>query len=85
MQLRQIANHPRLTNPDFEGESGKYKDVLETMQGIIQRGHKILIFSQFVRHLELFKEHFERTGTSFAYLIGKTIKRKEEIEEFRNQ
>src|SRR5690606_9878087 len=50
-QLRQIANHPKLTEVDYEGDSGKLEDIIHMVRSTVSEGHKALIFSQFVRHL----------------------------------
>lgn len=70
--LRQISNHPRLSNPDFLGESGKFIEITRMLETAMQEGHKILLFSQFVKHLALFREHFKARGIRYAYLDGAT-------------
>jgi SNF2 family DNA or RNA helicase len=42
---------------------------------IIQEGHKVLVFSQFVRFLKLAKKLLERREWGFEYLDGNTRKR----------
>jgi hypothetical protein len=54
-KLRQIANHPKLTVNNYSGDSGKFEDVLRLLESAMLEGHKILIFSQFVKHLTLFR------------------------------
>ena len=54
MRLRQIANHPLLTDETYDGGSGKFDTVTHNIESVISEGHKILIFSSFVKHLELF-------------------------------
>lgn len=82
-RLRQIANHPVMTDPEYEGESGKFENVIHTLQNILSRGHKILVFSQFVRHLAIFKNHFEKEHIRFAYLDGTTKNRGDVVKEFQ--
>lgn len=83
-KLRQIANHPVLVDPDYNDGSGKLDDVLLKLEGALQRGNKVLIFSQFVRHLEVFRKYFEREGIKYAYLDGSTKDRVGEVERFSN-
>lgn len=83
-KLRQIANHPRLVDGDYEGESGKLTDVLRKMETVIKANHKILIFSQFVKHLAVFKEHLDSQGMPYAYLDGSTYDRQEQVSLFQN-
>jgi hypothetical protein len=84
-QLRQIANHPKLVREDYDGESGKLEDVTFMLQSTISEGHKILVFSQFVRHLAIVKEYLVKENIPFAYLDGATRDRQGEVEKFQTQ
>ena len=83
-KLRQLANHPRLTDQDYDGDSGKLDDVIQKLDTILEEGHKVLIFSQFVKHLSLFREHLDRQARSYAYLDGSTSDRQAQVELFQN-
>ncbi|HEY9117971.1 MAG TPA: DEAD/DEAH box helicase, partial [Roseivirga sp.] len=83
-KLRQIANHPKMIDPDFEGDSGKLEDITYMIESAISEGHKILIFSQFVKHLSLVKAYLEDKKTDFAYLDGSTKDRQGQVEKFQN-
>lgn len=85
-RLRQIANHPVLANADFDGESGKFFDVLEQWDVVRKSGHKVLVFSSFVQYLELFKSHFDKERCSYAWLTGDldAKQRVAAIEKFEN-
>jgi SNF2 family DNA or RNA helicase len=83
-KLRQLANHPRLTNKEYEGDSGKLDDVIQKLDTILEEGHKVLIFSQFVKHLDLFREHLNKESRSYAYLDGSTHDRQAQVELFQN-
>src|SRR5207253_5115667 len=48
-------------------------------------GHKLLIFSQFVKHLEIFKELLKSRKIPFAYLDGSSNDRKEQVEKFNRE
>lgn len=82
-KLRQIANHPKLTIPDYTGDSGKLDDVMHALENALQNEHKILIFSQFVKHLSIIKEEIEKRSIQYAYLDGATTHRQEEVERFQ--
>ncbi|MBL7828257.1 MAG: SNF2 helicase associated domain-containing protein [Saprospiraceae bacterium] len=71
-RLRQLANDPRLVEQDYKGGSGKFDDVLAQWDTVHRSGHKVLFFSSFERHLQLFKSEFERAGYSYAWLTGDT-------------
>lgn len=82
--LRQICNHPRLINESFIGESGKFRLLVEQIKEVLQEGHKILLFSSFVKMLKVFREHFDAEKIKYAYLDGSTTNRKEVVEQFQN-
>ncbi|MDI9866295.1 SNF2-related protein [Flectobacillus sp. DC10W] len=82
-KLRQIANHPRLTDHEYDGDSGKLDDVLEKLETVLEEGHKVLIFSQFVKHLDLFRERLDKENRQYAYLDGSTYDRQAQVELFQ--
>lgn len=84
-QLRQIANHPKLVRDDFKGDSGKLEDVTYMLQSTISEGHKVLVFSQFVRHLSIVREYLESEGIPYSYLDGTTKDRQKQVERFQEQ
>lgn len=69
-KLRQIANHPLLINPDFTGESGKFKEVTYMAETAMAEGHKVLVFSQFVSQLAIYKKWFDDEKIGYCYLDG---------------
>jgi len=77
-RLRQIANHPDLVE-DFNGEeSGKFTEVYRDIESVISEGHKVLVFSSFVKHLDLFRTRLEQDGIGYAYLTGSRNQRQRE-------
>lgn len=82
-KLRQIANHPRMVDHAYSGDSGKMEDVMLMLDNAIREDHKILIFSQFVKHLALLKEYLKEKHIDFAYLDGSTKDRKGQVERFQ--
>jgi len=81
--LRQLANHPVMIDEDYTSDSGKFENVIHTLDNVLKGGHKVLIFSQFVKHLSIFKNCFEKEGIPFAYLDGGTKNRGEIVAEFQ--
>jgi superfamily II DNA or RNA helicase len=71
-RLRQLANDPRLVEQEYKGGSGKFDDVLAQWDTIRRAGHKVLFFSSFERHLQLFRAEFEAVGHVYAWLTGDT-------------
>ena len=82
MRLRLLANHPALIDPDYPEDSGKFDQIMLYLEILRESGHKVLIFSSFVKHLKLFTERFEQEGWNFAMLTGQTVNRETEINKF---
>ncbi|NPA68740.1 MAG: DEAD/DEAH box helicase, partial [Chlorobi bacterium] len=83
-RLRQIANHPVLADSGYQGKSGKFEEVVRNAENVIAEGHKVLIFSSFVKHLELFADYFKKKNIRYSMLTGQTKKREKVISGFRN-
>lgn len=83
-RLRLMANHPALVTPDFSGLSGKFEQVIADLETIFAVGHKVLIFSSFVKHLRLFADYFAARQWPYARLTGSTVDREAEIDRFSN-
>ena len=82
-KLRLIANHPKMADPDYAGDSGKLDDMIHMLSNTLSEGHKILIFSQFVKHLTIVKDLIETRGLDYCYLAGSTRNRQAEVERFQ--
>ncbi len=85
MKLRQLANHTSMAGYEPH-EGGKFHDVIHHWNTITKSGHKVLIFSSFVKHLELFKTYFEEQSVPFALLHGSLTakEKKKQIEYFES-
>lgn len=82
-KLRQLANHPKMIDEEFVGHSGKFDLVLETLESVLPVGNKVLIFSQFVKQLSIFRTYFDEKKIPYAYLDGSTKNRSEAVAEFQ--
>lgn len=83
-RLRLLANHPAISFPGYEGSSAKFDQVISQAETIFAGKYKVLIFSSFVKHLQLFADYFDRCGWRYAWLTGSTTDRQGEIEKFNN-
>ncbi len=81
--LRQLANHPLMIDDSYASDSGKFENVIHTLDNVLKGGHKVLIFSQFVKHLAIFKQYLTKEEIPFAYLDGTTKNRGEIVAEFQ--
>ncbi|WP_151086311.1 DEAD/DEAH box helicase [Hymenobacter baengnokdamensis] len=82
-RLRQIANHPRLADEKYTGESGKMREILRMIRSVVAEGHKVLVFSQFVQHLSLVRAGLDERQLAYAYLDGHTRDRQGEVARFQ--
>ncbi|QIX61610.1 ATP-dependent helicase [Hymenobacter sp. BT18] len=82
-KLRQIANHPRMADESYEAESGKLREVVRMIRSVVAEGHKVLVFSQFVKHLDLVRSSLDEKQIKYAYLDGNTRDRAREVTRFQ--
>jgi len=82
-KLRQLANHPSLVNKESEPESGKFNEIYDCLKNLLAEKHKVLIFSSFVKHLELLQAKIESKNWKYSLLTGKTTNRQEVIRQFQ--
>jgi len=85
IRLRQMANHPKLVDPEYTGESGKFDEVIRIAITLKEEGQKVLIFSSFVKHLRLVATRFEQEGLNYTMLTGSTVKREQVVNTFRKE
>jgi SNF2 family DNA or RNA helicase len=83
-RLRQVANHPLMIDETTTSESGKFEEITRSIESIVSEGHKILVFSSFVKHLKLIAKHLDSTKIPYEMLTGATQNRKEVVERFQN-
>jgi SNF2 family DNA or RNA helicase len=84
-KLRLLANHPALIGYEENTSSGKFTLVTEKLKEVLEEGHKILVFSSFVKHLQLFARHLESEKIGFSFLSGQTKDRKKQVEQFQEE
>jgi SNF2 family DNA or RNA helicase len=86
-RLRQIANHPDMIGEHEGIDSGKFSEVCRNVESVISEGHKVLMFSSFVKHLDLFRKHFDSEGIQYAWLTGSQTQqqRKTAVQTFQNK
>ena len=69
-KLRQIANHPKLSNAEYKNGSGKFDEVIGLANTAKAEGHKVLLFSQFVKQLALYETYLKENKINYSYLDG---------------
>lgn len=84
MRLRQMAIHPALADKQYDGESGKFNEVVRSIHNLISEGHKVLMFSSFTGYLDMFADHLQQHNIQYAMLTGKSREREKQVEKFQN-
>ncbi|QNL21890.1 DEAD/DEAH box helicase [Hyphobacterium sp. CCMP332] len=82
-KLRQLANHPSMVDDMYSEDSGKMETLRHMIESAVLEGHKILIFSQFVKHLSIVRKHLDKYAISYAYLDGTTKDRQGQVDLFQ--
>ena len=84
-KLRQLANHPSLAGFEGYNESGKFEEITRNIESVINEGHKVLVFSSFVQHLNLVAAYLDDSGIQYNILTGGTTNRQQVVEEFKKK
>lgn len=71
-ELREICCHPSLVLEGYQASSGKEDLLMEILPPLLESGHRVLIFSQFTRMLNLIKQRLENMHETPLYLDGDT-------------
>ena len=71
-RLRLACCNPRLVQDAGAPVSSKLATFAETLDELLASRHKVLVFSQFVKHLKLIEEYLAGAGIAFQYLDGST-------------
>jgi superfamily II DNA or RNA helicase len=86
LRLRQVCCDLRLLKlegVESANASGKLDLFGELLEEVIDGGHRVLVFSQFVSMLALLKEKLTAEGVEYCYLDGSTTNRGEVVERFQ--
>ena len=84
LRLRQICCHPALVDAKLRtAESAKAVALEELLEPLMEEGHKVLVFSQFVTMLDLLRETLKEREWPHYYLAGDTENRGDLVREFQ--
>ena len=84
LRLRQTCCDPRLIDPEFPpDQSAKMNAFRELLYNCLEGGHRMLVFSQFVKVLQLLKAELEAAGLTFCYLDGSSKDRMAQVDRFQ--
>lgn len=85
VRLRQIANHPALSDTGYQESSGKYQEVFRMLETLKSNGHKVLLFSDYVTFLDLIAAEMDHRKWTYAKLVGMTRNRAQQIDYFNKE
>ncbi len=88
LKLRQVCCDPQLLSINTikkTEESAKKEMFFELVEELIDEGRKILVFSQFTSMLAILEDGLRQKGIKYSKLTGKTRKREEAIEKFKEK
>ncbi len=85
-QVKQLCDHPSVllkTAKEYEKHtSGKWEVFEELIEEALDSDQKVVIFSQYLDMIEIFKKFFRKKRVNFSCLTGSTKDRKAEMQKF---
>lgn len=82
--LRQLSLHAGLVDDEYESlPSAKVDALIEQLHDVIDGGHRALVFSQFTGFLNVVRARLESEDIQYVYLDGRTRKRADVLETFK--
>jgi superfamily II DNA or RNA helicase len=85
LRLRQVACDPKLIMREEAASappSAKVDLFMEMLKEMIDGGHRVLVFSQFVKMLHILRDRLASEGIAHSYLDGQTKDRLERVQRF---
>ena len=83
LRLRQMACDPRLVDPTLTEGGSKRAAFLQHLRALVDAGRRVLVFSQFVELLTLWRKDIEREEIPYVYLDGATTDRAAAVRAFQ--
>jgi SNF2 family DNA or RNA helicase len=87
LKLRQVCCHPKLLPSErAKGvqESAKLDTLRDMVEGMVDDGRRILLFSQFTSMLRLIEEQLRALEIDYVQLTGSTVDRAEPVRRFQS-
>jgi len=85
LRLRQICCHPGLVSEKAaKAESAKLTALIDLLEPLLEEGHKVLVFSQFVEMLNLIRAELVQRDWRHFVLTGETEDRGALVADFQN-
>jgi len=77
-RLRLACCHPSLVMPNTQLSGAKLAQFENIVDNLKENNHKALVFSQFVKHLDILRSSLDRKGLTYEYLDGTTSMKERE-------
>jgi SNF2 family DNA or RNA helicase len=85
LRLRQICCHPGLASEEHgHADSAKLDALVDLLEPLMEEGHKVLVFSQFVEMLERIEREISARDWPCFVLTGETENRGELVDSFQS-
>ena len=94
LRLRQICCHLALLDDNNIGKRGrpkaheepssKLEQLFQILDVAMSQGHRVLVFSQFVKMLHILRREFDKRKIRYCYLDGSSKDRLESVQRFNN-
>ncbi|HLP45679.1 MAG TPA: DEAD/DEAH box helicase [Candidatus Kapabacteria bacterium] len=88
LRLRQICLFPHLADEKYRNiPTIKFDHFSNLLEDILSVGHKVLVFSQFVKVLNILRDHLDRQNMKYSYIDGSvTLKdREKNVRDFQEK
>lgn len=86
-KLKQVCDHPSLITKDDnyfdKHQSGKWDLFIELLEEALASDQKVVVFSQYLKMLDIIESYLKREKIGFAGIRGTTKDRKEEVHRFQ--
>lgn len=85
-QLKQVCNHPALyfkNDAYHDYPCAKWDSFTELATEVLQGGEKLVVFTQYLGMVDIFKKYFQQQGVEYACITGQTRHRDKEQERFQ--
>jgi SNF2 family DNA or RNA helicase len=88
-KLKQVCDHPSLIHKDETSyekrQSGKWDLFVELLEESIATNQKVVVFSQYLKMLDIIEDYLKQKNIGFAGIRGTTKDRKEEVKRFQEE
>lgn len=78
-KLRQLCIDPQICIENYKGGSAKIENLIEQIKGIVENGHKILLFTSFKTALNIVKEELDKANISSYTIAGDVPAKKRQM------